>query len=817
MTLLLGSSTTHEVASVAELKTLDIGATNFTSFYVKTRSYSADYLTTGGNAFGGATYEITTLAAYRFKIGKPSWTPDGVMDFTLNNGAIAINVSNNNFSSAAQMKLAVLDAGIIVKTESYYAYNSTTEAKGGAEYQIMTLAQWQTMTGFTTVDELVDHTLANGNVAKLVSDMVFVEMAGAKLDGVTDDSPSFNALSQAFEFTGGRIYIGPGTAIIDEQILVLGAIEWIGSGRNSTILKLADNATATGDNSGYMFDTFYRLNIRFQGITFDGNIANQSDYNPAIDNGASGVLVRNSEYVTFQDCYFKDWGKDGIWIFDVRASDSSISAATQANPCQITTSAAHGLVTGDWVEIVNVSGMTELNNKKYVITKVSDTAFTLDTVNSTGFTAYTSGGTVEPLSLCRDISIRDCFFENIYRFGVASISSAHVLVDGCFFWGGTHLPNSAFVANGGVTWEPDNANEEINGFTVVNSFFFNMASGIRMTNLLNAVTLKGVNISNNYLENIRLYSGIVVHKFGTNSALVHGNTLINCGSTTVAANLYELAGGVLFTGSDDITISNNNFTDCGGTEATLWSSEGGINAVITGNHFKNDRRSAMQLQTPTGALGNNGSRRIITNNTMLNGGQDAANTYQAIVLSNFAESQENGGDYVAGNVINTSTTNGYSVGIATFDDDGTSYYGRNMITGTGTDYVVSGGEFPIRESDVISSGANNTSGALVVSTTFFVELKGNTVHLSIPAILGTATNVASFTLGYTLPARFRPASNVLQPIIVFVGGSTQATMGCIEIESTGVINMYRSGDRTTGWGTAASTGTLRICTTFETI
>jgi hypothetical protein len=70
----------------------------------------------------------------------------------------------------------------------------------------------------------------------------------------------------------------------------------------------------------------------------------------------------------------------------------SISNATQANPCQIT-SVNHQLQNGSIITINNVSGMVELNGNTYTITVVDTNNFTLNGVDSTGFTAYISGGT----------------------------------------------------------------------------------------------------------------------------------------------------------------------------------------------------------------------------------------------------------------------------------------------------------------------------------------------------------------------------------------------------------------------------------------
>jgi hypothetical protein len=68
-----------------------------------------------------------------------------------------------------------------------------------------------------------------------------------------------------------------------------------------------------------------------------------------------------------------------------------ITNATQSNPCRIT-SPDHSLTTGTEVYIANVGGMTQLNAAIYTITVVNANNFTLNNTDSTGFTAYTSGG-----------------------------------------------------------------------------------------------------------------------------------------------------------------------------------------------------------------------------------------------------------------------------------------------------------------------------------------------------------------------------------------------------------------------------------------
>lgn len=74
----------------------------------------------------------------------------------------------------------------------------------------------------------------------------------------------------------------------------------------------------------------------------------------------------------------------------------SISDITQAASAVVTVSNTTNFVVGQRVYLRDVQGMSEINNdfnSSYVITNVGSSTITLD-VNSSGFSAYTSGGTV---------------------------------------------------------------------------------------------------------------------------------------------------------------------------------------------------------------------------------------------------------------------------------------------------------------------------------------------------------------------------------------------------------------------------------------
>lgn len=83
----------------------------------------------------------------------------------------------------------------------------------------------------------------------------------------------------------------------------------------------------------------------------------------------------------------------------------TITGITQANPAVVTTSSDHGLSAGDNVYISGVVGMTEINrpNKEYQVGTVgSSTTFQVKeiggaNINSSAYTAYSSGGSVSPI------------------------------------------------------------------------------------------------------------------------------------------------------------------------------------------------------------------------------------------------------------------------------------------------------------------------------------------------------------------------------------------------------------------------------------
>jgi hypothetical protein len=71
---------------------------------------------------------------------------------------------------------------------------------------------------------------------------------------------------------------------------------------------------------------------------------------------------------------------------------SPIVAITKDNPAEVTSGNVHRFSTGDVVTIEDVGGMVEITDGQYTVTVVDANTYTLDGINSTAFTTYTSGG-----------------------------------------------------------------------------------------------------------------------------------------------------------------------------------------------------------------------------------------------------------------------------------------------------------------------------------------------------------------------------------------------------------------------------------------
>jgi len=136
----------------------------------------------------------------------------------------------------------------------------------------------------------------------------------------------------------------------------------------------------------------------------------------------------------------------------------TITNITQANPAVVTFDDGHGLEDYEELQIDGVVGMTELNGFRYQILVVDETSVSLQTlsneaVDSSGFTAYSSGGEAS-LFYVRLVQSADTGWDNTIRWGNVSdagVYNIYATTSGTYGYIGSTETNT-FVDD---TIEPD--------------------------------------------------------------------------------------------------------------------------------------------------------------------------------------------------------------------------------------------------------------------------------------------------------------------------------------------------------------------------
>lgn len=124
------------------------------------------------------------------------------------------------------------------------------------------------------------------------------------------------------------------------------------------------------------------------------------NYNPdaraAIHTGTSNFPL-TSDYASVDDAS-RSFINNKYTNIDYRYLPSgnvqSITNITNANPAVVTLASADFLENGDPITIQSVSGMAEINDQVYTVANKTGNTIELSGIDSAGFAAYTSGGTV---------------------------------------------------------------------------------------------------------------------------------------------------------------------------------------------------------------------------------------------------------------------------------------------------------------------------------------------------------------------------------------------------------------------------------------
>jgi hypothetical protein len=124
------------------------------------------------------------------------------------------------------------------------------------------------------------------------------------------------------------------------------------------------------------------------------------------------VKLVNFEF-SDEQAYILEFGANYIRFFKdggiLTETTTSITAITQASPA-VVTAAGHGFSNGDRVFISGVAGMSQLNNLEFTVANQTTDTFELTGIDSSGYSAYTSGGAVGRIvEVATTYSVTDIF------------------------------------------------------------------------------------------------------------------------------------------------------------------------------------------------------------------------------------------------------------------------------------------------------------------------------------------------------------------------------------------------------------------------
>lgn len=122
-------------------------------------------------------------------------------------------------------------------------------------------------------------------------------------------------------------------------------------------------------------------------------------YVAEIKNSSNRAALVRFEFSTTQ-AYILEFGDQYLRFYkdegQITLAAQNITGITQANPGVVTYSGSDTYANGDPVVISGVAGMVEVNNRRFTVANVNTGAntFELSGVDTSGYTAYSSGGTV---------------------------------------------------------------------------------------------------------------------------------------------------------------------------------------------------------------------------------------------------------------------------------------------------------------------------------------------------------------------------------------------------------------------------------------
>jgi hypothetical protein len=135
---------------------------------------------------------------------------------------------------------------------------------------------------------------------------VSVKYHSATGDGVADDTAEIQAAIDSLSSTGGAVIIPPGTYLFSATLNMRPGV-WLVGTPGKSILKQANSAALT---KLLDFDVYSAHNAGINGITVDGNVANNT---PNVSTDRFIAFVGGANDVTIENCILKSYGGHGVY------------------------------------------------------------------------------------------------------------------------------------------------------------------------------------------------------------------------------------------------------------------------------------------------------------------------------------------------------------------------------------------------------------------------------------------------------------------------------------------------------------------------
>jgi hypothetical protein len=156
-----------------------------------------------------------------------------------------------------------------------------------------------------------------------------------------------------------------------------------------------------------------------------------------VKNSAAKARLIPFQFKT-SDTYILEFGPETMRVYRnglqvLTGSAKTITAVTQASPGVITSN-SHGFSDGEEIYITGVGGMTQLNDRNYIVDNATTNTFTLTdlfgvAIDTTAFTTFTSGGTADKIYEISTPYVEDDLFTLRYAQSADTMYIVHPSYD----------------------------------------------------------------------------------------------------------------------------------------------------------------------------------------------------------------------------------------------------------------------------------------------------------------------------------------------------------------------------------------------------